>query len=236
MTGCIFTEGNPLPSKGLTVIRAFAEGGGARFPKWLVEVWQAPAADSLHDSWIYQIFSRLIAQSLKKNPMWRLQMSHFDWPGKTQMFDCQYFDTFNRLLKAWEWLFDCLINLLKPRHVTYAVPSSCMRPCSAEYKTPIIKILHGLYSVMRQGADGANTSFWNKAQIVSRSQSFQLFYDEVQINSFCHFWCDQAPTALDPGSTALREGANHEASKPGKKAGEALLKRRRGRYLGGLLL
>lgn len=66
MTGCIFTEGNPLPSKGLTVIRAFAEGGGARFPKWLVEVWQAPAADSLHDSWIYQISSRLIAQSLKK--------------------------------------------------------------------------------------------------------------------------------------------------------------------------
>lgn len=86
-----------------------------------------------------------------------------------------------------------------------------------KYKTPIIKILHGLYSVMRQGADGANTSFWNKAQIVSRSQSFQLFYDEVQINSFCHFWCDQAPTALDPGSTALREGANHEASKPVKK-------------------
>lgn len=118
----------------------------------------------------------------KKKPMWRLQMSHFDWPGKTQMFDCQYFDTFNRLLKAWEWLFDCLINLLKPCHVTYAVPSSCMRPCSAEYKTPIIKILHGLYSVMRQGADGANTSFWNKALIVSRSQSFQLFYDEVQTN------------------------------------------------------
>lgn len=231
MTGCIFTEGNPLPSKGLTVTRGFAEGGGARFPKWLVEVWQAPAADSLHDSWIYQISSRLIAQSLKKNPMWRLQMSHFDWPGKTQMFDCQYFDTFN----YWKPENDYLIVWL-----TYSSP--VMLPmlyhqvvCDhalLKYKTPIIKILHGLYSVMRQGADGANTSFWNKAQIVSRSQSFQLFYDEVQINSFCHFWCDQAPTALDPGSTALREGANHEASKPGKKSRWGIIKTPTGALFG----
>lgn len=183
MTGCIFTEGNPLPSKGLTVIRAFAEGGGARFPKWLVEVWQAPAADSLHDSWIYHIFSRLIAQSLKKkNPCGVFKCLILTDLAKPK---CSIASILTHLIDYWKPENDYLIVWL-----TYSSP--VMLPmlyhqvvCDhalLKYKTPIIKILHGLYSVMRQGADGANTSFWNKALIVSRSQSFQLFYDEVQTN------------------------------------------------------